>query len=461
MVPMPARVPYSHGLAIAALLFALAFAIFSQSSGPARPVEPEVPPPPVLPPAQVQTWKEAALKVEEPRGEAVGRAARVAVPPELMHYAERRRFLAIQVAETQEQDVTLPHDEAALMEQIGSGALVRMDVLGDDYILYGVGAHATGEPFAHWDEKAHTRVTLYNDWGEYKDAEQELAAQVDAKEADSAAARAALRKTSAKARTRRRQLANEERAAERAADSLEAQRRALETWYDDYDKRRLLVDEYRRVRAFASSFDGRSYDVDDPAQRRLLRARLLGYIRPEAKAFILELARSYHERFGRPLPVTSLVRDEAYQRHLGRSNPNATTIDSPPHATGLAFDVHYGLMAAAEQQWLMDELARQEDDGRVEALRENRIHFHVFVFPDGRRPSESLIADSLDQVHPAARVRTTVSSRRGASARMRRAAAPAPRVKAARTAGRRAPARRSARKPAPRPERPRTATGPS
>jgi hypothetical protein len=458
---MPARVPYSHGLALAALLIALGVAIFSQSSGPARSVEPEVAPPPVLRPAEVKTWKDAALKVEAARGEAVGRAARVSVPSELMHYAERRRFLAIQVAETQEQDVTLPHDEAALMEQIASGALVRMDVLGEDHILYGVGAHASSEPFAHWDEKGRTRVTLYSDWGEYKDAEQELAAQVDAKEADSAAARAALRKTSAKARTRRRQLANEERAAERAADAIEARRRALETWYDDYDKRRLLVEEYRRVRAFAESFGGRSYDVDDPGQRRLMRARLLGHIRPEAKAFILELAHGYHQRFGRPLPVTSLVRDEAYQRHLGRSNPNATTIDSPPHATGLAFDVHYGHMTAAEQQWLMDELARQEDEGRVEALRENRIHFHVFVFPDGRRPSESLIAESLDEVRPAVRVRTTVSNRRAtAAAKMRRAAAPTS-SKARVVRKSKSPRRAPARKPPARAARPRPATGPS
>jgi hypothetical protein len=314
-----------------------------------------------------------------------------------------------------------------------------MDALGDDYLLYGVGANATGEPFAHWDQKTQTRVTLFDNWADYKDAEGELQAQVDEKEAASAAARAELRKTPVKARTRRKQLAGEERTAERAADAIEAQRHALELWYEDYDKRRMLVDEYREIRAFAGDFDGRSYDVEDAAQRRLLRARILSYIRPEAKAMILELAHGYHARFGRPLPVTSLVRDEAYQRHLGRSNPNATTIDSPPHATGLAFDVHYGLMGAAEQEWLMGTLAHLEDDGRVEALRENRIHFHVFVFPDGRRPSESLIAQSLEQVHPSA-PRTTVSGRRGTQAsRLRTAAAP----RRGRTAARRTPPRKA------------------
>ena len=101
---MPARVPYSHGLALAALLVALTVALVSRSSQPARPLEPEVAPPPVLAPGQAPTWRAAALKAEEPRGEPVGRAAKVTVPPELQHYAERRRFLAVQVAETHEQD---------------------------------------------------------------------------------------------------------------------------------------------------------------------------------------------------------------------------------------------------------------------------------------------------------------------------------------------------------------------
>jgi hypothetical protein len=97
--------------------------------------------------------------------------------------------------------------------------------------------------------------------------------------------------------------------------------------------------------------------------------------------------------------VTSLVRTEEYQARLGKAgNPNATTISTAPHTTGLAFDILYKFMTAAEQDDLMARIARLEDEGRVEALRENLNHIHVFAFADGQRPQESLIQASLRQV---------------------------------------------------------------
>src|SRR6185436_12150477 len=131
------------------------------------------------------------------------------------------------------------------------------------------------------------------------------------------------------------------------------------------------------------------------------------FIRPEARDVILEIAHEYKEKFGRPLPVTSLVRTEEYQARLGEAgNPNATKISTAPHTTGLAFDVLYKFMSSAEQDGLMALIARLEDEGRVEALRENLNHIHVFAFADGQRPQESLIQASLQQVDaelPAAR----------------------------------------------------------
>ncbi|MET0621792.1 MAG: hypothetical protein ABW250_02320 [Pyrinomonadaceae bacterium] len=67
----------------------------------------------------------------------------------------------------------------------------------------------------------------------------------------------------------------------------------------------------------------------------------------------------------------------------------------PPHSTGLAFDILYRYMTAEEQEHVMADIARLRDAGRVESLRENRDHFHVFAFVDGRRPDEELIAASL------------------------------------------------------------------
>src|SRR6266511_3642055 len=67
-------------------------------------------PPANVPVREVETWKSAALKVEEDRHEPMGLAAKVDVPIELRHYENRHRFLAIQVAESREQDLPLPHD---------------------------------------------------------------------------------------------------------------------------------------------------------------------------------------------------------------------------------------------------------------------------------------------------------------------------------------------------------------
>ena len=52
-------------------------------------------------------------------------------------------------------------------------------------------------------------------------------------------------------------------------------------------------------------------------------------------------------------------------------------------------------MSAAEQAHVMDHLARLKDAGRIEVLRENRDHYHVFAFVDGARPNETLISASL------------------------------------------------------------------
>jgi hypothetical protein len=82
---------------------------------------------------------------------------------------------------------------------------------------------------------------------------------------------------------------------------------------------------------------------------------------------------------------------------LRETNANATLIEVPPHTTGLAFDIFYRYMNAAEQTFIMSELARLQDDGRIEALRENRDHYHVFAFAEGRRPDEDLIKQTLKQ----------------------------------------------------------------
>ena len=67
----------------------------------------------------------------------------------------------------------------------------------------------------------------------------------------------------------------------------------------------------------------------------------------------------------------------------------------PPHTTGLAFDVYDRYMTAEEQRFLMDVVAGMKAAGRLEALRENRDHIHIFAFPDDRPPDEEQIAKLL------------------------------------------------------------------
>jgi hypothetical protein len=87
-----------------------------------------------------------------------------------------------------------------------------------------------------------------------------------------------------------------------------------------------------------------------------------------------EIAASYHAKFNRPLPTTSLVRPDEYQLELSKTNPNATRIETPPHSTGLAFDILYRYMTLHD---CSRAVARDVGPGpskrcrRIEVLREN------------------------------------------------------------------------------------------
>jgi hypothetical protein len=196
------------------------------------------------------------------------------------------------------------------------------------------------------------------------------------------------------------------------------------SFYRNGEKRELINREYTTLKELAADFGGQSYDLGDPDSRRKLKVRLLSFLRPQAREILLEIARSYSEKFERPLPVTSLVRPEQYQRLLGETNPNATRADVPPHSTGMAFDVYYYYMTASEQDFLMAEVARLKDEGRVEALRENRNHIHIFAFVEGQPPDERLIVQSITRMNTKrARPRAISGSRRQRRVETRQAVA--------------------------------------
>jgi hypothetical protein len=395
---------------------------------------------------EVETWKSAALKVEEDRHEPMGRQAKVDVPAELRHYENRHRFLAIQVAESLEQELPIPHDYPELVQLIHAGGLVEMKPLGEDYILYGVGASATDAPFTHYDPQRDADVPLLAGYDAFEDEYNRLAASIEPIASQVELWKAERLRVPMAQKRRRAVLLSRIRAGEKQMAEAHKEMDLLAWYYQDYDRRRLLVGKYRSLADLASSLGGKRYDLDDPEDRRQLKARLLSFIRPEARDVILQIAREYKEKSGRPLAVTSLVRTEEYQARLGKAgNPNATTISTAPHTTGLAFDVLYKFMTVAEQEDLMSRIARLEDEERVEALRENLNHIHVFVFADGQRPRESLIQASLKQVDaelPVVRPAPRKAKARPA-VRARRAAGMAP--ASLKTGRSKAPARDAAR----------------
>lgn len=158
--------------------------------------------------------------------------------------------------------------------------------------------------------------------------------------------------------------------------------------------------DYEPLRALAKNFAGRSYNLEDATDRQALKAAMLSSLRPAALKILEEVAAAYHQQYNRPLPVSSLVRPEQYQHSLRRVNRNAVMIESPPHSTGLAFDIDYRFMSGPEQTFLMAELARLKNEGRIEAIRERNANYHVFAFLNGTRPSDDLITASLDDAMP-------------------------------------------------------------
>jgi Family of unknown function (DUF5715) len=340
----------------------------------------------------VDPWKEAVGKVEQDRGEAVGRNATVEVPEQLRHYVDHQRFLAVQEADSQPFVNAISGDFADLVPLIKRGELVEMKPLGEDYILYGVGYSAGGELLTHYDKATRQDIPLAATEEALMEEVRQALSAVKESAASLAYLEGELRRAPRRDRTRRAALLKEVAQARMALASTKATNKLLAAFYADPDQRKAMVAEHQLLSDLARDFEGETYDLNDADARRRFRIRLLSFIRPEARDVLTQIAHDYREKFDRPLPVSSLVRPVQYQRELAGTNANAARGPTPPHSTGLAFDLYYRYMSAAEQEYLMSVIARLKDEGRVEALRESRDNIHVYVFGNGRRPDEKLIA---------------------------------------------------------------------
>ena len=131
------------------------------------------------------------------------------------------------------------------------------------------------------------------------------------------------------------------------AAALEKRRTQVAAWYQDPSGRRRLVAERETLDdlAFASASANTTSTIPRPgapsAGASLSRA-------PPARDRLMDLAaRSCAAR--RPLPITSLVRTEQYQRQLGETNRTRRASPSRRTRPASLYDVYYHYMTGPEQ----------------------------------------------------------------------------------------------------------------
>jgi hypothetical protein len=338
------------------------------------------------------SWYEAVEKVKEARPPSLNAVA-IETPPELRHYSDRHWFLAAQIAEVEQHNVPTCRDFIELAGMIRRGEFVPVPSVTNTYVLYGVGAKADDTQFTRFIN--NTNLDLSNE-SEVADAYRKLDQKRSNLEREIALFTDQLNRLNKGDDAQRSELEDNLAADQQALNSVKEDKQSLDLYSSPEGKQKLL-NEYESLQTLAKNFNGRSFKVDNPADRQAFRVNMLSTLRPQALKVLEQVASDYQHQFDRPLPVSSLIRPEQYQHALRRVNRNAVLIETPPHSTGLAFDIDYRYMSPAEQNFVMAELARLKNEGRIEVIRESNANYHVFVFIDGVRPNDDLIAASLEK----------------------------------------------------------------
>lgn len=342
--------------------------------------------------AELSAWTQAVAKVKQDRGEPVGKQAQIDIPSQLRHYSDTRRFLAIQVAEWRKYGFETPKDFVELAALIKNGQMVALQPVTENYILFGVGGNADKDSFTRYEQgqslDLHSEAELQKERARLSESLSKTGSEI-------ASLRQELSGVKKRDRSIRSKLQTQIVEKEKSLTLHRKDKAQLDHFYGNPEKRQELLNDYQSLADLGKSFRGRTFNIEDASARRDMKVRMLSSLRPEALKVLEEIAASYRQKFDRPLPITSLVRPDEYQHALSKVNPNATRIETPPHSTGLAFDIYYRFMTAEEQSHVMAYLAGLKDEGRIEVLRENRDHYHVFAFIDGVRPDETLISTSF------------------------------------------------------------------
>ncbi len=337
-----------------------------------------------------ERWRYAIEKAKADRA-GFGANAALNVPSELRHYEERHWFLAAQVAEVKKHSLQTCQDYVDLASMITRGEMVAVPAVTDDFVLMGVGARTDDGPFTKYvDDQT---IPLYDELQLHDEY-----ARLEARRPSVAGEKSGGKEKSSRAKKQSRGKGAEQKPAETKSEQPKSagdQKALLTHYYEQPAERERLFADYEAIRSLGQNFRGRSYDLQSPNDRQALKMTMLSSLRPTAFKVLQEIASDYRRQFDRPLPISSLVRPEQYQRTLRRYNRAATNIETPPHSTGLAFDIDYRYMSVAEQNFVMADLARLKNAGRIEVLRERNANFHVFAFIEGARPGDDLIAAAL------------------------------------------------------------------
>ena len=164
--------------------------------------------------------------------------------------------------------------------------------------------------------------------------------------------------------------------------------------------------KYPTLKSLADNFAGQKYDLNNPADRKQMRRRLLRMFHRNARPILQEIADAYFQRFRRPLRVTSLTRSMDYQILLTQGNANAYKVRGagalPPHTSGCAFDLARKHMPPEEQNFLMQKLAEMERADKLDALIEYGVNacFHIFIYHDGKPPRAKSFFESDYETFP-------------------------------------------------------------
>ncbi|MFN2579014.1 MAG: DUF5715 family protein [Pyrinomonadaceae bacterium] len=338
-----------------------------------------------------ERWRQAVERVKADRVDPENVA--LDIPSQLRHYEDRHWFLATQVAEVKKHQMQTCQDFVDVATMLQRGEMVPVPAVTDNYVLFGVGARADDAPFNIYEDDHPipllSEAELRDEYARLKTARSNNQSEI----ANLKSRLSALKKGD---RARQHDLQKQIAELDQQSKSIDEEKATLDQSYNQPNTRERLFSGYQALQALARNFRGRSYNLDNSNDREAMKIGLLSSLRPAALKVMEEVAKDYRQQFDRPLPVSSLIRPEQYQHILHRFNRNAVIIESPPHSTGLAFDIDYRYLSAAEQNFVMAELAHLKEAGRIEVLRERNANYHVFAFIDGVRPTDTLISASLE-----------------------------------------------------------------